>query len=136
MGVVALASPSVLSRIPVEFIVASHMTKSLPWGSVSTTKCCNATFRRSGRMQRNTSSFLNGSLSRRAQSNGSFSVSGVTWLNHSMKRVGASCRSAGSFPNSSMSASACNQLSSNARTNQTSTGCNEGTHNTDRIKHT
>ena len=61
---------------------------------------------RSGRIARSTSSFLNGCLSSADQSRGSFSSSGVTWLNHSMNRKGASRMSAGSFVNSSMSASA------------------------------
>ena len=48
---------------------------------------------RSGRIARSTQSFLNGSFSSWDQSSGNFSVSGVTELNHSRKRPGASCMS-------------------------------------------
>ena len=91
-----------------EFESASKSAYPEPPGSVVLTKCINADVRRSGRKHLTTNNFLKGLLSRSLQSSGSFSVSGVGWLNHSKKRGADSSKSAGNFskPNVSCSANA------------------------------
>ena len=69
-------------------------------------KLISAVVMRSGRRQRTTSIFWNGVRSSDAQSSGSFSVSGGTWLYHSRKRGAASTMSEQNLPNSSRSPSA------------------------------
>mmetsp|Transcript_166710 Transcript_166710/g.405139 ORF Transcript_166710/g.405139 Transcript_166710/m.405139 type:complete len:201 (-) Transcript_166710:5356-5958(-) len=102
MGVAGTESARDDSSTSIALSVLSQSTKREPPGRVARTKLDIAVVRRSGRMHLSTSSFLIGVRSRDDQSRGSFSLSGDTCVNHSLKRVGASTRSLGSLANSSI----------------------------------